>query len=231
MDGVSLLEAAREPQLRQDYMDGLVDTFGKNFEYVGDFEYLSNEDIRDHREEIFGNDAKDLSLIESVCVPESTNPAFGSYSNVYHTQRLYDGLIGQLSAGIATEQEIEHLLGINLAHHQYAHAEHYMDGIPGIVEEIFSEEDRILFTNLTQLEAHKRTIVALGEIDLRSNYLKSHQSVQIKTYGEYFRKLRNFPKSEENNEAVEKGIRRYSGFESKLVKPRSDQLGTSQIIV
>jgi len=231
MARVSIVEALAEPGKRQEYMDGLVDTVEGDLRYVLGFEYLSDEVIREFAVQDFGMSPLALNLRLSFCEPQSTDGNLGQFSNIYQTHTLYEGLKKHQLDGLAEPEEIDHLLRISLVDHQYTHAEHYMDGIPGFVDKISNDHESKLFETLSQLESHRRSIIELGKLGVESDYLSNHKAAQFEEYSDHFRRLQGLLESKNDPALVRKAIDKYSKLEANVVKRRSDQLGITQIII
>tara|TARA_Y100000310_G_C20609666_1_gene777341 strand:+ start:640 stop:1332 length:693 start_codon:yes stop_codon:yes gene_type:complete len=230
MERVSLGNALSEPGLRQKYVDGLVGALDHDFEYVDSISYVSNEEIAERGIEIFRDGKRKFYELKSVCVPNSVKAELGVNSNIYLTQRLFDEARKVNMEGVTLE-EIETLLSISLRDHEDTHARHFREGIPGVVDKIVFTHQQELFSSVSELEAHKKTIVALGELSVHSDFLRRNQDSQLRDYGQYYERLRNVFRFNQNIGKITKALDQYRSFDYKQVRGSSRTFHGIQILI
>lgn len=193
MTKISYLEALENPRLRQKYLDYLVESSGLNFPYVDEFKYITNEEAGKIKDRLchFSEDSEnELEKITAACIPNGKIPA---NSTIYFTENNFSNDCKKILTNLlVTQNDFETAHRIEIYYHEAVHSEHFCKGINGFNLKEFkleTEEGKKLFIIASEIDAHKKHILALGNTKSSSFYLSQYQKFLISVFTNYIRLL------------------------------------------
>lgn len=196
MARISYLEALENPNLRQNYLDYLVNSSGLSFPYVDEFKYINNEETRKIKDRLCRLDVRELEQITAACSPNGKIP---TNSTIYFSENNFsDDCKKLIQSSTVSQNDFETAQRLELCYHEAVHSEHFGKGIGGFNLEEFNletEEGKRLFLITSELDAHTEHIKELGNSRINSFYLREYQKFLISVFSEHMRLLPQLAKN------------------------------------
>ncbi|MGK0209102.1 MAG: hypothetical protein ACI83O_000367 [Patescibacteria group bacterium] len=200
-------EALDHEEARQPYIDGLIEASGHDLKYVDSITYVTHEDEEYTDISKHGNGAIQNFTDIAICT-KPYDHRMGSRSNIYLTDTLFDRLKTRMD--VMNPIDMDLILTQSIVYHEDLHATHFYEGIPGVIEKVVYTHDLKLFLAASELEAHKSTIVELGELGVPSLYLAEHQSLAISEYQRYFDIMKDLREENYKVPRINKALNKYA---------------------
>lgn len=179
-------QALEEPQLRQEYLDELVEAGGGKPDFVHSYKYVSDKEMK-----IILRD-NGRAIPENEILPSGTTIPFknkmGNNSIVYFPENNFSPAVKFIYNPGYPSSDFEIVNRTEVMNHETEHARHFKYGFPDMPLERFdfnNNLESLLFIFISEFLAHASHIQALGLTKPQSDYPKKYQQFLIKEAKDY----------------------------------------------
>lgn len=194
-------QAFENPSLRQAYLNEIVTSSGRTFPAVSSFRYLTEQQRQELDARLYRNPAEvgveERKSASAVCSLDGlANEA--KTASIFLLENHFNPVFNVLYRRGLQAEDVDLVTHSTICEHEASHAEHFTShSIPGVSLpglDLMTKEGSVLFTVASELEAHRREIIYLGNQKAKTNYPFKHQEFLLKCYSTYLIVLKQLDK-------------------------------------